>query len=123
MAAHSRPRAAATIRRRTRGAPRPPPGRRPVAIEWQAETGPTSWDVYTGDLDVLRGTGVYTQAPGSNPLADRFCDLPTTSVADPVVPAAGKVEFVLVTGKLGGIEGSLGTESDGTERPNTNPCP
>ena len=35
---------------------------------------------------------------------------------------AGKVEFSLVTGVTGGVEGSLGTNKAGVPRPNTNPC-
>jgi len=92
-------------------------------IEWQAETGPSSWNAYEGDLAVLKSTGVYTQAPGSNPLADRQCGLADTFVQDLVIPAAGKVRFSLVTGVTGGVEGSLGTNSAGVPRPNANPCP
>jgi N-acetylneuraminic acid mutarotase len=92
-------------------------------VSWDQETGPTSWNVYEGDLDVLRATGAYTQVPGSNPLADRHCGLLATSVDDPVVPAVGKVRFVLVTGMQDGTEWSLGTDSSGVPRPNTAPCP
>ena len=31
--------------------------------------------------------------------------------------------FALVTGVTGGVEGSLGTNSAGSSRPNSNPCP
>lgn len=92
-------------------------------IEWQAESGPTSWNVYTGDLAVLKSTGVYTQSPGSNSLASRQCGLPGVSAANPVLPNPGGVEYSLVTGMTGGIEGSLGTDSAGAPRPNANPCP
>jgi len=92
-------------------------------IEWQAESGPSSWNAYEGDLAVLKSTGVYTQSPGSNPLADRQCGVADPFVEDLVVPAAGKVRFSLVTGVTGGVEGSLGTNSAGTPRPNANPCP
>ena len=46
-----------------------------------------------------------------------------TWVEDFDAPSAGKVKFVLVTGMQNGTEWSLGTDSDGAERPNTNPCP
>jgi hypothetical protein len=92
-------------------------------IEWQAEAGPGSWNAYEGDLDVLRSTGVYTQPPGSNVLADRRCGVAETWVDDFGTPPAGKVRFVLVTGVQNGVEWSLGTDSHGQERPNTNPCP
>jgi hypothetical protein len=100
-------------------------------VEWQDETGPTSWNVYEGDLDVLRETGVYTQATGSNPLAARLCGISPAaacaggacSVTDTVVPDPGKLKLALVTGAQNGGEWSLGTDSHGNVRPNTNPCP
>jgi N-acetylneuraminic acid mutarotase len=92
-------------------------------IEWQGETGPSSFNVYEGDLSVLRSTGIYTQAPGSNPLADRQCGVADLFVEDLVVPSSGQVRFSLVTGVTAGIEGSLGTNSAGAPRANTNPCP
>ena len=96
----------------------------PNYIEWQEEVGPTSWNVYEGDLAVLRATGTYTQAPGSNPMADRHCGLANPWVEDFDVPEnAGGAKYALVTGITSGVEGSLGNNSAGTERPNANPCP
>ncbi len=92
-------------------------------VEWQPESGPTSWNVYEGDLAVLKSTLVYTQAPGSNPLAVRECGVLDAFVADPVAPDPGQVKFSLVTGVQNGTEWSLGTDSGGISRPNTNPCP
>jgi hypothetical protein len=88
-------------------------------IEWQAETGPTLWNVYEGDLDVLRSSGVYTQPPG--PLADQHCGVLDVFVEDFDVPPLGKAVFTLVTGE-GSLE-SLGQDSHGLERDNDNPCP
>ncbi|HEX5044956.1 MAG TPA: MopE-related protein [Candidatus Polarisedimenticolaceae bacterium] len=87
-------------------------------IAWQAEQGFTSWNLYRGDLQVLRATGVYTQLPGSNALADRFCGLGITQLSDATTPAPGGAAFQLVTGVSAGVESGLG---DG--RPNTHPCP
>ncbi len=92
-------------------------------IGWQQESGPSSWNVYEGDLDVLLATGEYTQVPGANPLADRHCGLAVTLLDDLGSPPPGKVKFALVTGVQGGTEGSLGTNSAGGERANTHPCP
>ncbi|HEX4823303.1 MAG TPA: MopE-related protein [Candidatus Polarisedimenticolaceae bacterium] len=92
-------------------------------VEWQQETGPTAFNVYTGDLSVLRLSGTYTQAPGSNPLASRACQVTDPFSLDTIVPGSSQVEFSLVTGVTGGVEGSLGTDSAGTPRANTNPCP
>jgi hypothetical protein len=93
-----------------------------TSISWQAEQGLNWWNVYTGDLAVLRSTGIYTQAPGSNPLASRQCGVFATVADDFAIPAAGKASFSLVTGVTGGVEGSLGSSTSGV-RPNANPCP
>jgi len=93
-----------------------------TSVAWQAEAGPTSWNVYIGDLDVMKATGVYTQLPGSNALADRSCGVMGTVAIELGVPAPGKASFSLVTGVTGGVEGSLGAATGGP-RTNTNPCP
>jgi N-acetylneuraminic acid mutarotase len=93
-----------------------------TSVSWQAEQGPTSWNLYIGDLDVLKATGVYTQVPGSNPSAQRQCGVSTTMVDDPPDPDVGKVSFSLVTGVIASVEGSLGSSSAGP-RSNQNPCP
>ena len=92
-------------------------------IEWQQESGPTKWNIYEGDLSVLRATGTYTQPPGSNPLADKHCGVSDAYVADFDALPVGAVKFALVTGVTAGVEGSLGTNSAGAERANTGPCP
>ena len=92
-------------------------------IEWQQESGYTKWNSYRGSLAVLRATGQYTQAPGSNPLTARDCGLTDPYVFDIDVPAAGEVAFNLVTGDAGGVESSLGMNSAGVPRVNANPCP
>jgi hypothetical protein len=95
----------------------------PNYVEWQQEAGYQGWNVYRGSLLVLRTGGGYTQAIGSNPLAGRFCHLSTPYVLDLTVPQPGKAAFYLVSGVASGVEGSLGTDSSGAARPNTNPCP
>jgi len=95
----------------------------PSYIGWQQEQGPTSWNLYAGDLNALRATGVYAQAPGSNPLADRQCGLTELWGTNWVIPAEGAVEFLLVTGVAGGVESNLGVNSAGVPRANANPCP
>jgi N-acetylneuraminic acid mutarotase len=90
---------------------------------WQAESGYTTWNSYRGSLAVLRATGQYTQAPGSNPLAARDCGLSDPYVFDLLTPNPGEVAFNLVTGVTGGVESGLGTNSGGSQRPNANPCP
>jgi len=95
----------------------------PEAIQWQDEIGPLAFNVYEGSLAVLRATGVYTQPWGSNPSAARYCAVAGTIQPDYLVPDVGDVKFALVTGVTAGVEGSLGTDSQGVERANTYACP
>jgi N-acetylneuraminic acid mutarotase len=90
---------------------------------WQQEVGRTAWNVYEGDLGVLKSTGDYKQAPGSNPLAHRYCGLTIASADDFETPAPATVRFALVTGIRLGAEEGLGVDSEGVARWNTNPCP
>jgi hypothetical protein len=91
-------------------------------VSWQNEQGYVSWNVYRGDLAVLRAGGAYTQAPGSNAIAQRGCDVTSTTLVEGD-PAPGQASFVLVTGVSGGFESDLGETSSGALRPNTLPCP
>lgn len=91
--------------------------------EWQQEAGYSSWNSYRGDLAILKGTGVYTQVPGSNPLARRDCGLTDPWADDFDHPAVGQAMYHLVAGVAGGVESGLGTDSAGTQRSNSNPCP
>jgi len=91
-------------------------------IEWQRESGDDSWNVYKGSIPMLKTTNVYTQAPGSNPLALKQCGVTDPWYTDPINQVAGKSAFYLVTGVSGGVEGGLGTDSEGVSRLNTNPC-
>jgi hypothetical protein len=72
---------------------------------------------------VLRSSGEYTQEPGSNPLAARWCDLPGTTTADDTDPPAGSVALYLVSGRIDGNEDGLGADGAGVPRPNDHPCP
>jgi hypothetical protein len=92
-------------------------------VEWQLEQGFEAWNAYRGSLAVLRSAGVYTQAPGSNPLAARECGLADPFAAEPGGVDPGQAAFWIVTGVSSGVEGDLGADSDGTPRPNANPCP
>ena len=92
-------------------------------LEWQAENGFATWNLYTGDLAELLAGGSYTQLPGSNPLATRLCGLAATLTVDGLSPLPGELAFSLVTGTTaGGIENDLGSDSSGTPRLNNNAC-
>jgi hypothetical protein len=92
-------------------------------ITWQTGLIFESFNLYRGDLAVLRATGVYTQNPVSVPAAGRTCGIAGNSISDPVLPAPGAGLFYLVTGTHLGVESSLGTDSSGVTRLNTFPCP
>jgi hypothetical protein len=95
----------------------------PSYVEWQEEWGFEKWDYYEGDLQVLRDTGVYTQLPGSNPIARQDCGLTDPWAADFDPPPAGTAAFFLVAGSSGGTSSGLGQDGQGTERPVVNACP
>lgn len=94
----------------------------PSRIDWQADLLYQSFNVYSGDLGVLRETGVYTQSPGSNPLANRSCSVPGPSLQHATLPPRGAASFHLVAGNSGTTEMGLGTDSAGRERSNTDSC-
>ena len=89
---------------------------------WQADSGFSDWNAYSGSLNELRLSGSYTQLAGSNPLADRVCGQLGTSWS-PADPAPGDVLFVLATGDSLSGESSLGQTSAAVERVNSAPCP
>jgi putative metal-binding protein len=92
-------------------------------VSWQQEIGLDSWNIYRGDLEVLRASGLYTQDPAIVPLASRVCGVSEGSMLDDASLGPGEAVFFLVTGNALGVESSLGTNSAGVERANANPCP
>ncbi|MCP3982541.1 MAG: hypothetical protein GY716_24845 [bacterium] len=89
---------------------------------WQGDILYTGFNMYRGDLQVLKDTGEYTQDPVAANAA-QFCGLLSPAAADAYEPPAGDIVFYLVSGTGGGGEGSLGLDGSGVERPNTRPCP
>lgn len=94
----------------------------PDWVQWDPESGFDTWSCYSGDLGVLRSDGTYAQQPGSNPLAARDCDLASPFMASSIVLDPGEVSFMLTSGVSEGVEGDLGTDSEGVTRPNDNAC-
>jgi len=94
-----------------------------TVLGWGAEPSFTAFNVYAGDLDTLQNGGAYTQDPGSNPLAGRYCALAGPALEDTVLPSPGKTRFYLATGVDAQGEQTLGSDSAGLPRPNTHPCP
>jgi hypothetical protein len=93
------------------------------AVEWQQETGYEAFNWYRGDLTVLKSSGLYTQDPATVALAGRQCGLHDPYTLDFSDLEPGNGVFFLVSGIHSGVEGSLGTDSSGSPRPNANPCP
>ena len=96
----------------------------PYTVIWipSPPTGTGGVNVYRGDLETLRSTGVYTQDPGIVPSADRFCQIALSSLDDHFLPIRGQVVFYLTSSGQGSAESSLGYDSAGVERRNTRPC-
>ncbi len=92
-------------------------------ISWSSVSSAVDYHLYRGNLAVLRSAGLYTQDPATTAEARRFCGMPTTQYDDGYEPPAGVIVFYLVTADDGVVEGSLGQDSGGMERPNANPCP
>lgn len=91
-------------------------------VRWQSDPAYASYNLYRGSLAVLWVTGEYSQEPGSNPYAGRFCGLTATELDDPLTPASGEAFYWLVAGVGAGGEEPLG-DGAGVDRPNDHPCP
>ena len=94
-----------------------------VTLVWQIDNGFESYNIYRGDVAVLKATGIYTQDPATVPVAIKACGFIDPEAGDDQVPSVGQGMFYLLTGNHNGVEGTLGTDSAGVTRPNTNPCP
>jgi hypothetical protein len=95
----------------------------PARVQWEEELGFSEWNSYRGDLDVLKSDGTYTQDPQLVPLAAQTCNSSDPWVDDLVALSAGQAVFFLNTGVSGSTESGLGTDGDGSLRPNENACP
>jgi hypothetical protein len=84
-----------------------------ATVDWQDESGYDSWNLYRGDLHTLRSTGVYTQTPGSNPVASIECGLAVSVRDDDFTVAPGQVVFYLASGTQNGVERGLGESASG----------
>jgi hypothetical protein len=91
---------------------------------WDAVLGQEiAYDVFRGDLAVLRETGVYTQDPGAVSGAARFCLLEEPRLLDPDLPEPDQLFFYVLGAQGGGVvPGTLGFTSAAIERPRTLPC-
>jgi hypothetical protein len=92
-------------------------------IEWQRELGCDQWNVYKGSIAMLRSTHSYTQTTGSGGLAMKVCGTTDTWYTESFLQPSVSSAFYLVSGVSGSVDLGLGTDSSGTTRLNTNPCP
>jgi hypothetical protein len=92
-------------------------------IEWQSETGSDRWCVYKGSIEILRSTHSYTQTTGAGGVALTVCGVTNTWYNESFIQPASTAAFYLVSGVSGSTQLSLGADSSGAIRLNTNPCP
>ncbi|HEU5180295.1 MAG TPA: thrombospondin type 3 repeat-containing protein [Candidatus Polarisedimenticolia bacterium] len=90
-------------------------------LDWQDEAGCDGYNVYRGDLYVLRDSGIYTQDSG--PLALRLCDRGVSQILENDPLPTGSAAFYLVACTRGGVNQGLGEDSLGQPRPDHHPCP
>jgi hypothetical protein len=98
----------------------------PDSLLWEVRVGENRFNLYRGDFNRLRISGIYTQNP-ERPLADQFCGLLPSALpfVDSFDPPAGSLVFYLVTltNSRKTFEGSLGEQTSGAIRPNDFFCP
>jgi hypothetical protein len=92
-------------------------------IEWQSEAGSDRWCVYKGSIAILRSTHSYTQTSGAGGVALTVCGVTDTWYNESFIQPASTAAFYLVSGVSGGTQLGLGSDSSGSLRLNTNPCP
>ena len=91
-----------------------------VALRWDSDPGATGFNVYRGDVETLRQSGVYTQDPSTVPGAKEFCNV-ASGLTDTDDPLPQECFFYLVTVVDQG-EGTLGFDSALIERPRSRDC-
>lgn len=93
-------------------------GADPTVLTWEA--GMPFFNLYRGSIAGLRASGVYT--PAGSCLVSGLTAASYADAGSP--PAPGDAYYYLVTGEnAAGVEGTLGFDSRGVERPNASACP
>ena len=92
-------------------------------VTWQTDSTFDSYNLYTGNVDVLKATGVYTQPTTPSGIVRRFCNETQALINWSTLPPVGQAIFYLVSGNRNLVEFPLGNDSSGNPRPNQNPCP
>ncbi|MCP3981694.1 MAG: hypothetical protein GY716_20530 [bacterium] len=90
-------------------------------FEWDlGRQQPPDYNIYRGDVAVLKAGGDYTQSPSTVDGARVFCDYPNV-LGDADTPHPGQVYFYIAVA-WGAVEGTLGFDSNLVERPKTLNC-
>jgi len=101
-----------------------------IFVRWQGNTliyqhelPFNGYNLYKRDAATLQSSGVYVVDPQSHPGPDnaRACDL-TGDYVSQETPAPGQAILYFVSGSAGNVDGGLGEDSSGDERPNGYPC-
>jgi hypothetical protein len=92
-------------------------------LVYQREFPFSSYNLYKRNVAALRSTGVYVVDPLSHPgpADQRVCDL-TGDYVSQETPSLGQAILYFVSGSSGGVDGGLGPDSSGHERPDDYPC-
>lgn len=95
----------------------------PLHMTWQHEVYYDSFNVYRRNVEDLRATGEYVLDPASQPgpLDQRTCNVPDGWTFNETL-APGQAVAYFFSGSMGGIEGTLGNDSSGNQRPNPYHC-
>jgi len=92
-----------------------------TSLAWDGTgNAPELFNVYRGDIETLRTTGVYTQDPATVLGARHFCVI-MLGLDDPATPEVGRGFFYLPA-VAGIVEGTLGFASNLVERAKTQAC-
>jgi len=94
----------------------------PDQVEWDSEPTFFYYDVYRGDIDVLKATGDSAQDPETVPLSGRFCGLTDPFLLDDP-PPPGKAVFYLVGVWTASGYSGIGNDSAGNPRQPVHACP
>lgn len=84
--------------------------------------GQTVYNLYRGILENLTAGGAYTQDPSQVFGAMAACGITGTTYDDQYVPTRGRAMFYLMAVVENGVEGGLGTDSTGAQRPSAGLC-
>jgi hypothetical protein len=90
-------------------------------LSYQREVPYDAFNLYRRSVSDLRATGIYVPNPQTAP-GWRTCNLTDNPTLTTTNPPPGEAWLYFVDGSAGGVDGGLGENSSGIERPNDYPC-